>query len=71
MKIGKSDLSYIVAAAVGVAALIALFIFGSIIHPRFSSSGGSGENRIQIVSDGAFGDIVFNELLLSNDNNID
>ena len=67
MKIGRSDLSYIVAAAVGVAALTVLFIFGSLIHPR-SSSNGSGDDRIQIVSEGAFGDVVFNELLLSNDN---
>ena len=67
MKIGNTEKSYIVAAAVGAVALISLIIFGIALNPGtnlFSSSeNGSGK----IVSDGTFGTVVFNEMLLSND----
>ncbi len=67
MKTGEKDLSYVVAAAIGLIALVLLTVFGLIIRPTPSfSSDGSGE-KMQIVSDGTFGDIVFNEMLLSND----
>ena len=67
MKTGKNDLSYVVAAAAGLTALFLLVVFGLTIRPSSPSQTALNGEKMQIVSDGSFGDIVFNEMLLSND----
>ncbi len=68
VKNSKANVQYIVAAVIGAAALIVLTVFGISVSSRSPSASGTGDDRIQIVSEGVFGDVVFNELLLSNDN---